>query len=465
MRELFTLKYLSYFRKSIKTVLAFSFLFLGLLGSLYALVSVTAEANLPMQLSLGDALQMALDRDVNLIVGQERVNQALARMNQSVSFLLPQVTGDISQKRQTRDLRSSGITLPGDPLVGPFNSFDARVKLTQVLFDRSALERFKTAQLNHQLSSLEYRKVREDTLSLVATFFIEAKRAAQSLKVYKLMLKRDQKQLNLLQSRFESGLSTAVELDKAKTSYAQSLSNWQMAQTDSIDKRLTLCAALGLPLEQEIVFSWDQNDLDRTILLENFSKKTVDQHPDVQVALQKFKFAQSQKSVEVAEYWPKIVAMADYGPSGLEPRDSNDTYTLGVQASVPIWEGGLRHARIKEMESEIKEHQANLEDKQRHIAAAILNAKQYLRQSEMTLKAKKLETHQVDEELKLAKERFLSGIGSNWELINALTQQVLVYDQGDDAVAAHLMAQINLAHAMGQLDQWAAALIENNVGD
>ena len=105
------------------------------------------------------------------------LNQAIARISEAQSDLLPHLDGVVSGGRQTADLRSEGISFPGfGPHVGPYNNFDARARVTIALFDPSAFERFQAAKKGENLSQAELEKTREDILALVATLFIDAQR-------------------------------------------------------------------------------------------------------------------------------------------------------------------------------------------------------------------------------------------------------------------------------------------------
>ena len=69
--------------------------------------------------------------------------QAQGARWQALSELLPNVSGRVAETRQLVNLAAFGFPLPaGFPsIVGPFNVFDARVYLTQSIFDCQGDER------------------------------------------------------------------------------------------------------------------------------------------------------------------------------------------------------------------------------------------------------------------------------------------------------------------------------------
>jgi len=358
----------------------------------WAAVNLWAEdADSPLILMISDALQLAQKRQVDVVVAEERVKQAVARVGQSRASYLPQLSAEMSQFRQTRDLRSSGISLGSDPLIGPFNAFDARIKLTQTIFDVASIQRLKAAGDGRELSQAEYDKVKEDVLALVATLFIEAQRAAQREQVFLSLVNRDEKKLQLAFIRLKLGVGSDLEMKQAKADYTNSLYQRQSAHSQAIEKRLDLAAALGISSDRPIIFKTEENVLDERFISKIERTEILDEHPEMKAAQESVRQKESERSVESAEYLPKISALADFGASGKEPDDSNETYMLGLQATMPIFEGGLRSERIREAESRLKESEANLDSVGRQLEARVISAYESLREAKALLKSKKNE--------------------------------------------------------------------------
>ena len=411
------------------------------------------EIKTPLFLTLSQALEMAQQQNIQVIVARERITQALAGLSEGRSVLFPQLTGSVSEHRQTRDLRSTGISLPGDPLVGPFNSFDARLKITQTIFDLSAVNRLKAARDNHQLSIAEFNKAKQDTLVLVASLFIDAKRAKQNQRLAQIILKRDKKRLEKVLTQKHSGTGTDVEVKEATADYQRSLSQWRLAQSETNKSLLDLKAALGLADADEVVLGGYGNFLTISLTLPKNLEENIEHQPDVRVAFHQYQTQKSQQQAEISGYLPTIAVAGDYGPSGVTPDNSNNTYTLGVSASIPIWEGGLRQAKVKEAASQTKESEAEFQDTRRQTISKIKSAQETWQASLASIKEKNAQLAASSQAFRLAQQRFESGLGSDVERIEALAQQQSADDQLREAVATFLMAKFQLARALGQMDE------------
>src|SRR5438552_2447275 len=89
--------------------------------------TVTTE---PLKLSVVDAVQRALQANLGLLLQQENERGAGAARTRALADLLPNLAGTLRESRQVINLEAYGFPAP-DPIVGPFNVFDARVGISQ----------------------------------------------------------------------------------------------------------------------------------------------------------------------------------------------------------------------------------------------------------------------------------------------------------------------------------------------
>jgi outer membrane protein TolC len=184
-----------------------------------------------------------------------RLEQAIARISQAQSDLLPHVEGIAKGGRQTVDLRSQGIQFPEiGTHIGPFNNFDARARVTVALFDPSAIERLQTSKKGENLSKQELEKTREDVLALVAARYVDAQRKQQTVGLLKTLLDKDQMAYDLSEEEFKQGTGTLLDSNKFKSDLYQSRYLYSQAKHQAHDACLDLEAALQLPLNASLVF-------------------------------------------------------------------------------------------------------------------------------------------------------------------------------------------------------------------
>ncbi len=424
-----------------------------LVWALHFLLPADAAEYYPTaSLNLSGTLHIALTRHADLIIANERVIQALAGIDENASMLLPQLKGVVSETRQTRDLRSTGLNLPGDPLVGPFNVYDARLRLTQTLFDPSAVARFKASRQGHAVLRAEQKKIQEDVLVLVAALFIEAKRSQDKFLVEDLALRREKKEIYIVSSRFKSGISSSLEMKKARVRYAHALSGWERSKSQALKSRLDLLSALDLPLDTDIHFVWDKDIFSKEIL----PVDTTESQPDVSLAKEQLKLRQQEHAANKWDFWPKISLSGEYGPSGTTPNshDSSETYALGVAASIPFFEGGLRQAKLHISESALRVSQVHLQDEKRTLQAKLTSQYESLMQAKAFVLESQKNLVVADEELVLIRSKYRCGNASSLDVSSADVNWQFAHDQKQEALAFELLAKINYARLSGRVEEF-----------
>src|ERR1039457_7048639 len=88
----------------------------------------TAQEPAPYRLTLRDAIQKALQANLDVLVADTRVEEAEGtRTRRLSSALLPRVRVQSYANLQNRSLSAFGISLPGLPaVIGPFSNYDFR---------------------------------------------------------------------------------------------------------------------------------------------------------------------------------------------------------------------------------------------------------------------------------------------------------------------------------------------------
>jgi outer membrane protein len=408
----------------------------------------------PIELTFEEAIHMAGEKPAGVITAHERVQQAMARLAQARTSLLPQISAGASEERRTVNLAAQGIAIPVpgfNTRVGPFNTFDARLKLTQALFDAETLHALKFAHAGQDLAIEQKRKVREDSMALVATLYVEAKRAKDGITLGEKFLARDEKELSLATSQVKLGTGSQTDADEVSARLAESQRFLAAAKAQAEERRLDLAAALDLPPDQPILFK-ESPTSSMEAGLEPLSASELEQHPDVAVARQTLTQREAQAGVIKAGYVPKVSAQADYGASGTLPSDSIATYSYGGQVSVPLFEGGNRQKRVKEAEHQVQESRTQLEDTRIQTEAKAKSAAESVKSSRVGVDSRQTALQVADKELALAQQKLRLGVGTDLELIEQEAKDAQARDDWEEAVATYQMARVTLAQALGKME-------------
>jgi len=404
-------------------------------------------------LTLKDALKSADRANLQVMMANARLEQAIARISEAQSDMLPHLEGTVNGARQTADLRAEGIRIPipgFGPHVSPFNSFDARARVTVALFDPSSFERFQAAKKGKDLSKAELEKTREDILGLVAALFVDAQRKQQSADLLETLMQRDQMAYELSLESLNQGIGTLLDSNKLRSDLSQTKYLFEQARLEAQDALLDLEAALQLPSNRRVIFLDDKDFLKRLQNAAAVNFNNAD-NADTAMASSELDVRKADQKSAVADFFPKVSGTANYGRSGESPGHGSNTYFVGLQASVPIWEGGAQQAKIKEVKGQVKEAQENLLDVTRQQEVNVVKARAAIVEAEDLREAKAQARQTAQRALRIAFHSQETGSGSVFEVMLAKSGLALAEEDYNEAQALWVVSHINLFHAEGRL--------------
>ena len=127
---------------------------------------VTPEA---LSLSFKEAIARGLRWNLGVLLSRETIRATDGQHQQGLSSLLPHLALTTSVNVQQLNVRAQeGIGFPGLPtVIGPFANVDARVRLTQSVFDRPAFLRVRAEGEEAQAARQSHQDVREQVVVAV----------------------------------------------------------------------------------------------------------------------------------------------------------------------------------------------------------------------------------------------------------------------------------------------------------
>ena len=430
------------------------------LGAAMVMMAGSAVAQAPVPLSLREAVTRAAEQTVGVQVAGAEVDAAAARVGEARGALLPQLSASAMDLNRTFNLNAMGITLPTAPgeaplpaLVGPFANVDARVQLNQTLFDPSAYLRMKTAKVAVTGSTAQESAAREAAAVKAAMTYLGVVRARSVLTARHADAALAAELLDLAQTQLQSGVSTAIDVTRARTQKVAADGAALVAQNAFEQSQIELARSLGESpsTRYELTDSLSAESLVGAIPLnaDSLISLAMTHRPELKVAAAAGDVARAMKRSIQAERLPRVGLFADYGASGLHPGDAIATRQLGVQVSIPLLDGFRREARLEEQS--VVQRQAGLraDDIREQVRAEVASALLDLRsgQQQSAIAAERLQL--AEDELGQARERFSNGVAGNIEIINAQASLNHARDAEIDARYTIATAQAALARAAG----------------
>lgn len=421
-----------------------------------AAVSLHGESR---SLSLREAVALALSGQGNpqVRLAEEAVAESRSRADEVRSGLLPQVDGYVAQRRQTINLEAQGLdfarALLPSTLVGPFSTFDARGEVSQVLFNWSLFERFRSAREAIRTSELAGQNVRDSVGAATASAYLAVLRDRARLDTATANRKLARDLLDLARHQKQIGTGIAVEVTRAEVKLSQEDQAYLAAREAYSSSLLRLKRWLGLGLTGDLVLTDDlERPSDVPIPDDRAAVDRAMQHrSDLQSQLSRQQVAERAYAAVRAERIPALVGFANYGSIGPRLGRSIPTWSAGVTLRIPIFDGGGMDARRGEESIRVRQERIRTEDLRQQIGLEVRLALSALRLARDQLTVAEQGKTLAERELQQAERRYRAGVTTSLEVTEAQTHLAEADESRISALYRYNLSRVQLSESMGTL--------------
>ncbi|HXC69878.1 MAG TPA: TolC family protein [Pyrinomonadaceae bacterium] len=412
----------------------------------------------PAQLSLTDAIHLALQNNLATLSAQEQRREATGFVQQSRSALLPNISGATYQANLTLNLAALGFqgsTFPGlSTFIGPFNNFDARARLVQNIFDLSAIRGYQSSREGVRIAEFRQQLAREQVAEATALTYLETLRTERNVSAAQANVTLAEALFRLAQDQRNAGVATGVDVTRAETRLAQERVDLAQAQTIAEQARLNLQRVIGVPLGSTLVLT-DQLTFTAEALPQPDSavSEALSRRAEILISEAQVSMFRLERKAVADEYLPSLQFVGDYGVSGITPTDTAlPTRRVAVQVNVPIFNGGLTQGRLTVATS--RQHQAELQlgNVRGQVEQDVRLALSTLRTTVERVRAADDAVRLAERELEMSRDRFRAGVADNLEVISAQASLANARASQVQALAAYNAARLNLAAALGRAE-------------
>jgi outer membrane protein len=436
-------------------------LFLG--ASLGLAASATASAQPPLVLTIGGAARMAADKSAGPEAARQRTDQAEARARQARASFLPNVTAVANEGERTFNSASFGIDFsdpvshkslfdPNGQVLGPVRTWDIRGTLHQSIADFSSVSHMRAARASVEASTAEASSASQQAAAVAAAGYVRAIRAEAQVTARMADSVLAAELLVIARDQLAAGVGIGLDVTRAQSQLAAGRSQLIGARNERDRARLELYRALGLPLTSSVVLADslvglagggplpdEQEVMDRALRT----------RADLRAADRQIAAAERQLSAIRSERLPSLAAFADQGATGKSTDHLLNTYTWGLEISVPVFDGFRREGRMDEQRAVVRELDVRRRDLAQQATIEVRSALLDLAAARDQLGASDERLAFAEQALGQARDRFQAGVSGNADVINASMELNAARTQTVDGRAALLSARVALARAQG----------------
>jgi outer membrane protein TolC len=416
----------------------------------------------PLLLSLDQALKMGLRYNLGGITAEQSSQRAVGENIVVRSALYPNLSGVLRENVEQIDLASFGFKFSFPPstgihipnIVGPFNYFDLRGYLTQRVADLQAIRSFQSSREAQRAAELSAADAREIVVYVVTSAYLQV--LAESARVDSAKVQVDSAKTIFQQAsdRFTAGLSAKIDMTRSQVELQTEQQRLTAEEAEYAKQKIALARLIGLSpaqsynLADKLPYAPLEN-----ITLEQALTLAAQNRSDLKAAEAQLHAAEFARKSAVAEHYPTLGIVADYGVIGINPANSHGTFDVSGQLLFPIWAGGHTHGDVIEAEATLKQRRAEYENVRARVEADVRNAYLDLNAAAELVRVAQSRRELARDELTQSTDRFSSGVADTVEVTQA---QEVVASAESEYIAdlnAHNLAKASVARAVGQAEK------------
>ncbi len=441
--------------------------------ALLSLFSTLAVAN---DLSLNQAIDIALKQNTGLKMAEYKVNSAQGQLMTARGYLVPQLSasGSLLRMNSLMDMKpgptyylpvlDSATYAPTGDIVSMSsagismekigNTYAGKLSANWPVYTGGKIwQGYQISRLNRQAAEESYDSARAEVIYAVKQAYYGLLLAQSAYAVTQEAVASIKKHLGRVQALYQKGMVSRYDLLRAEVQ----LSNMQpqlIRMQNAVElSRQSFNMVLNRELDARVIL------IDSMIfhLVEVDSARLVEQaflsRPEYKSILIRQKMVDRAKLISYAGYQPTVALIADYsyskgsGFSGSDEWQKN--WDVGVSASWPLFDGGSGLGKIKEAKANAQQLRLAKEMAENGIKLEVSANYLTMKANEKAISSQDKAVQQAQEALNIAQTRYENGQATNLDVLDAEVALTQAKTNKIQALHDYLLSLAKLERAVG----------------
>ncbi len=377
-------------------------------------------------ITLEQALEQAKRNNNDLQVSILKLEQSKAALRQAQAALLPTVglNASITNSRSA----STALTYAqpqyvGVPAPGDTTQFNGTAQIQYDLYTSGKRSgAIKQAEEQIKFQELDVERQAEDIRLNVATAYYNLQQADEQIRISQSAVENAQASLKDALALERAGVGTHFDVLRSQVNLANSQQTLITALSQQQIARRQLAPLLNLPQSVTITAAdpvklaglW-QHPLETSII------SAYQNRPELQENLAQRNISAAQKKQALALLGPQVSLVGSYNlldqfNDGVPAKDG---YSVGVQATLSLYDGGAAKAQAAQSQSNIAIAETQFSEQKNQIRFQVEQAYATQASNLENVQTANVALEQAKEALRLARLRFQAGVGTQTDVINA----------------------------------------------
>jgi outer membrane protein TolC len=395
---------------------------------------VRLQANQPI--SLEQALELARRNNRELQVAVLELERSQAALREAQAALLPNasINADITRQRSVSDTyrvkvqeqQQAGLppALRQPIESAPTNTnFSGQAQITYDIYTSGRRQaNIRAAEEQVRFNELAVERQSEEIRLNVSTEYYDLQQGDEQVRIAQSSVENAQASLRDAEALERAGVGTRFDVLRSQVNLANSQQDLTNAISQQQIARRRLAARLSLSQSGNISAAdpvklaglWNQS-LEQSIVL------AFQNRPELQQQLAQRNINEQQRRQALAALGPQVslVASYDFSDTFNDDVSVSDGYSLGVRASLNLFDGGAARARAAQARANIAIAETQFADQRNQIRFQVEQAFSNQQSNLENVQTANTALEQAREALRLARLRFQAGVGTQTDVINS----------------------------------------------
>lgn len=393
--------------------------FLLLSAALTMALGQSAFAGETVALNLDDAMQRAFQTNPTVSIAQYELDSARASYNAARQSRGISISASHQTQRGGYDDAYEAATGLWTKAIG--NTHANGLSASLPIFTGGKLSgTIKQAKANYQYNQVGVQRTYNEMRSTVTNGYFNMLQADNIQKLNAESVTRLEDHLKNVQAQYDVGvvakvdvLRSQVELANAKQTLIQAENSYQVAEAN-MNKIVGLPMDTNLKLDNLLVYNAYDKNMDDCLAY------AAEHRPELMQAKYNVDAAKGALMVARSGHMPQVSASATQQWSDSSwPGDDNGKWGVGVNVSMNVFDTGVTLSKIHGAEADLKKAEETYRNTVDSVNLDVRTNYLGLREAEKRISTTKLAVEQADEDYRIAQLRYMSGVGTNTDVLDA----------------------------------------------
>lgn len=407
-----------------------------------------------------DAIALAISKNFDIVIAKNEADIAKINNNKATAGMLPRInvtTGDVFNLSNINQKFTTGQEVKKNWV--PVNSFNAGLNLNWTIFD--GLRMFATKDRLAALQSLgeiQLKNQIQEVVAQVLNAYYEVVRQKQQIKALNESAAISVERVSLSQKKLDVGYSDKTPLLQAKVDYSAQQINILKQETVLEQTKVVLNQILGRDAGTafevldtiEVNYVPNLQNIKDTTLAENFSIQSAEKN--IEIAKLQHKEINSQRLPSI-NFNTGYLFTQNNSKAGLQLFNRSYGPTVGLNATIPIFNGGMVKKELESSAVNIAIQQIQLDQIKNELDSKVLTAYKNFDYATKVLKLNEENVKVAQENVQITLERYRLNQSNSVEIKQA---------QGsyEDALYNVILARYNAKTAEIELKKLSNDLVK-----